>query len=275
MFLARLGAAMIAAGYPIGTVRQTLATCADGYGVDGEMLLLPNHIQLSGGDSLEMSSAEREVRFDQTFPLATLVGQARRAEIDPAAGLAELARFGPWAFVVGYTLQSAAFALILQPNLVALGAATLFGFGVGVAGLLARRSEPLTQLLPVLAAFTVALCSFTLGRRLHLGEGSLRALAPSLVMFLPGTAITLAVIELSTRDMISGSARLISGAMRLAQLAFGILIAAQVVGRPRVNSAWRWWTASGRGHRGPGARSMPSASSSTAVHRPVSWAGCW
>ncbi|MEH3142108.1 MAG: threonine/serine exporter family protein [Mycobacterium kyogaense] len=237
LFLARLGAAMIAAGYPIGTVRTTLVTCAESYGVEGEMLVLPNHIQLSGGDSLEMRSAEAEVRFDQTFPLATLVGAARRGEVSPADGLAELARieamgsrFGAWAFVVGYTLQSAAFALILQPNLVALGAATLFGFGVGVAGVLARRSEPLTQLLPVLAAFTVALCSFTLGRLLHLGEGSLRALAPALVMFLPGTAITLAVIELSTRDMVSGSARLIAGAMRLAQLAFGILIAAQVVG---------------------------------------------
>ncbi|MBX7454519.1 threonine/serine exporter family protein [Mycolicibacterium sp. 3033] len=228
---------MIAAGYPIGHVRRTLATCAERYCVAGEMLVLPNHIQLSGGDSMEMSSAEVEVRFDQTFPLATLIGQARSGEISPADGLAELTRiasmdtrFGAWAFVLGYTLQSAAFALILQPNLTALGAATLFGFGVGMAGVLARRSEPLTQLLPVLAAFTVALCSFSLGRLLHLGEGSLRALAPSLVMFLPGTAITLAVIELSTRDMISGSARLIAGAMRLAQLAFGILIAAQLVG---------------------------------------------
>ena len=97
-------------------------------------------------------------------------------------------------------------------------------------GLFARRSEPLTQLLPVVAAFLVALSSFVLGRLLNLGEGSLRALAPALVMFLPGTAITLAVIELSGRDVIAGSARLIAGGIRLAQLAFGILIAAQVVG---------------------------------------------
>lgn len=241
-FLARLGAAMIAAGYPIGTVRQTLATCSERYGVTGEMLVLPNHIQLTGGEradgaTMAMKSAEVDLRFDQTFPLAALVGRARRGQISPQDGLAELdridamrPRFPAWAFVVGYTLQSAAFALILQPNPVALGAATVFGFGVGLAALLARRNEPLTQLLPVVAAFTVALCSFTAGRLLHLGEGSLRALASALVMFLPGTAITLAVIELSTRDMISGSARLIAGAMRLAQLAFGILIAAQVVG---------------------------------------------
>jgi uncharacterized membrane protein YjjB (DUF3815 family) len=49
-------------------------------------------------------------------------------------------------------------------------------------------------------------------------------------LFLPGTAITLAVIELTTREIVSGSARLIAGLMRLAQLAFGILIATQVMG---------------------------------------------
>lgn len=241
-FLARLGAAMIAAGYPIGMVRRTLTKAADGYGVSREMLVLPNYIQLGGGDhpngaAMQVDSAERDLRFDQTFPLAALVEEAEGGQISAADGLAELdridamrPRFPAWAFVVGYTLQSAAFALILQPNPVALGAATVLGFGVGLLGLVARRSAPLTQLLPVVAAFLVALCAFLGGRWLHLGEGSLRALAPALVMFLPGTAITLAVIELSTRDAIAGSARLIGGAMRLAQLAFGILIAAQVAG---------------------------------------------
>lgn len=241
-FLARLGAAMIAAGYPIGTVRRTLAAAAGRYGVSREMLVLPNYIQLGSGDHVEgttirVESTERDLRFDQTFPLATLVELAEQGRVTAEDGLAELdridaqrPRFAAWAFVLGYTLQSAAFALILQPNPVALMAATLFGFGVGVLGVFARRSDPLMQLLPVVAAFLVALSAFLLGRWLHLGEGSLRALAPALVMFLPGTAITLAVIELSTRDVIAGSARLIAAAIRLAQLAFGILIAAQVVG---------------------------------------------
>ncbi|VEG54543.1 Uncharacterized conserved protein [Mycolicibacterium aurum] len=241
-FLARLGAAMIAAGYPIGMVRRTLAVSADGYGVSREMLVLPNYIQLGGGDNtggttLRVASAERDLRFDQTFPLATLVKAAEGHQVTADEGLAELdridalpPRFPAWAFVAGYTLQSAAFALILQPNPVALMAATVLGFGVGLLGLVARRSEPLTQLLPVVAAFLVALCAFLGGRWLHLGEGSLRALAPALVMFLPGAAITLAVIELSSRDVIAGSARLVAGGMRLAQLAFGILIAAQVAG---------------------------------------------
>jgi uncharacterized membrane protein YjjP (DUF1212 family) len=206
------------------------------------MLVLPNYLQLGGGDrgdgtTIRVQSAQRDLRFDQTFPLADLVEDAERGRIGGAAGLAALdrieamrPRFPSWAFVVGYTLQSAAFALILQPNQWALVTATVLGFGVGLLGLLARRSEPLAQLLPVVASFLVASTAFAVGRWLHLGESSLRALAPALVMFLPGASITLAVIEFSTRDMVSGSARLISGVVRLAQLAFGILIAAQAAG---------------------------------------------
>jgi uncharacterized membrane protein YjjB (DUF3815 family) len=101
---------------------------------------------------------------------------------------------------------------------------------VGVLCELGRRNDALNQLLPTICAFLVALAAFTAVDRLHLGDASLRALAPPLATFLPGAAITLAVVELSTRQMVSGAARLVAGFMRIAQLAFGILIAAQVAG---------------------------------------------
>ncbi len=63
-----------------------------------------------------------------------------------------------------------------------------------------------------------------------MGHDSLRALAAPLATFLPGAAITLAVIELSTHHVVSGASRLVAGFMQIAQLAFGILIAAQVAG---------------------------------------------
>jgi Putative threonine/serine exporter len=53
---------------------------------------------------------------------------------------------------------------------------------------------------------------------------------PPLALFLPGVLITLATIELTTQEIVSGSARLAAGAARLAQLAFGILVAAQITG---------------------------------------------
>jgi uncharacterized membrane protein YjjP (DUF1212 family) len=240
-FLARLGGAMVAANYPINLVRRTLTLSADRYGLANHLLVLPNYIQLSGSDHaagtrMRVVRPERELRYDQTFPLADLVDRAERGQISPEHGLLELTRihtlrrrFPAWLRVIGYAVQSAGFAMILQPTPIALLAATGFGLLVGAIELLDRISAAIGQLMPVIASFTVAVTAFSLGRLLHLGDDSLRLVVPPLALFLPGAAVTLGVIELTGREVVSGSARLMTGFLQLAQLALGILIAAQVV----------------------------------------------
>ena len=55
---------------------------------------------------------------------------------------------------------------------------------------------------------------------------------PSLVVLLPGAALTMAAIELSGGSMISGSARLVYGLQRLLLLTFGIALGIEVAGLP-------------------------------------------
>ena len=241
-FLARLGAAMVAANYPIALIRRTLEVTSEHYGMTNQVLLLPNFVQFGGfdhavGTTVRVVRSESDLRFDQAFPLAALVGDAQSGRITADDGLAELdrihalpRRFPAWVSVLGYAVQSAAFALILQPTSVAMLAATGFGMLVGLLGLLDRVSKAIGQLLPTMSAFLVAFTAFSLERLWHFGDDSLRDLAAPLALFLPGTAITLAVVDLTTREVVSGSARLVAGFMRLAQLTFGILIAAQVLG---------------------------------------------
>jgi uncharacterized membrane protein YjjP (DUF1212 family) len=241
-FIARLGATMAGANYPITMVQQTMFTAAAGYGLVHEILALPNYVHVGGTDSsgataLYIARPERDLRYHQTFPLARLVARAQTGSISPDDGMAELdriyalpMRFPAWVSVVGYAVQSAGLALVLQPSPWALAAALGLGLLVGLLSRLARRSDAFEQLLPIVGAFLVALISFSITHLLHVDVGSLRVLIAPLAYFLPGAAITLAVIELSTHQMVSGSSRLITGFMRIAQLAFGILIAAQVAG---------------------------------------------
>jgi uncharacterized membrane protein YjjP (DUF1212 family) len=246
-FLARLGAAMVAANYPIVRIRRTLERSSQRYGLSSDqVLLLPNFIQVGGldhaaGTTMRVVRSDNDLRFDQAFPLAMLVDDAEDGTITAREGLAELdrihalaPRFPAWVNVIGYAVQSCAFALILQPTPMALLAATGFGLLVGVLGLLGRISNAAEQLLPTVSAFLVAFIAFGAERWWHLGNDSLRDLAAPLTFYLPGVAITLAVVDLTTREVVSGSARLIAGFLRLAQLAFGILLAAQVL---HVNAA--------------------------------------
>src|SRR6202022_1144762 len=86
------------------------------------------------------------------------------------------------------------------------------------------------HIVPPICGFLVAFIVFRFNSRWHVGADSLRVLAAPLAPFLPGPAITLAVIELSTQHVVSGASRLVAGFMQIAQLAFGILIAAQLAG---------------------------------------------
>ena len=64
-----------------------------------------------------------DVRYDQSFPLATLVARAPTGTVSPDDGMAELERirklnrrFPLWITVFGYAVQSIGLALILQPT---------------------------------------------------------------------------------------------------------------------------------------------------------------
>ncbi|MDT5361418.1 MAG: hypothetical protein QOC69_3180 [Mycobacterium sp.] len=238
-FVAALGAAMAAANYPVTMVHRVMEQTARAYGLDHEFLALPNYVQVgsASGEGIYIANPDFNVRYDQSFPLATLVAQAPSGTVSPADGMAELdrirnldKRFPVWITIIGYAVQSVGLALILQPTPWSLYGAAILGLLVGGLSVIGRRIEAIGYMLPTVCAFLVAFIVFSFENRWHVGTDSLRALAAPLATFLPGAAITLAVIELATHHVVSGASRLVAGFMQIAQLAFGILIAAQVAG---------------------------------------------
>jgi uncharacterized membrane protein YjjB (DUF3815 family) len=87
------------------------------------------------------------------------------------------------------------------------------------------------MIMPVSAAFVVAASTFLVARW-GWADADLRAMVAPLVTFLPGAALTMAVVEISAAQMVTGASRLVTGALQLLLLGFGIIGAAQVVGLP-------------------------------------------
>jgi uncharacterized membrane protein YjjP (DUF1212 family) len=239
-FIARLGAAMLAADYPVTSVRRVLTHAADWYRLPNRLQVLPNFIQVGESADTRMEHVDDPLRYDQAFPLGDLVRLTDRGKVTAASGSAELDRIlalprpiPPWVSVIGYMVQSAAYALILQPTPIGLTAATGFGLLVGVLDVVTRTNAGVRHLLPAISAFLVTFIAFSLGRWLDLGQDSLRVLIPPLTLFLPGVGITLALQEAGAGAMISAAARLTAGLTRLAQLALGIVFGIQLVGLSR------------------------------------------
>ena len=138
-FIARLGSAMLGADYPVTIVKRTLSLVADRSGVECPVLVLPNFVQAGEGELNRVVNNDKPLRYDQTFPLGELIQRAELGQVTPAEGWAELdriqalpRRFPPWVSVLGCAVQSAAYALILQPTGVALVAAAGFGLLIGI-----------------------------------------------------------------------------------------------------------------------------------------------
>jgi len=243
-FVVQLGAAMNAVSEPVYSVQQRLARVTAAYGADGARITaFPTSLMvtLGRGESATLEPTKplaSAPRLDQIAALHVLLQDAEHAAVAPAEGLRRLdeirelpARFGPIASILGYSVLAIGICLILHPAPRDVAATAVFGAIVGVMRTLGRRRPTLQVLMPVLAAFCVSVLT-ALAVKHELADPGLRSMIAALVVFLPGAALTTAVLELAAGEMIAGSSRLVWAGVQLLLLAFGILAGIEAVGIP-------------------------------------------
>jgi uncharacterized membrane protein YjjP (DUF1212 family) len=241
-FIVRLGAAMNAAGEPVYSVQDTLTRVAAAYGVTKARInAYPTSlfVTLGRGESatLELTTPLSSVpRLDQISALHELIAEAEAGEIAPADGLEQINRirdmpdrFGPVASIAGYSVLTIGLCLILHPAWKDVAVAAVFGALVGVLRHVTRHLPTLQVLLPVIAAFCIAASTALLVKH-HWADPGLRAMIASLIVFLPGAALTTAILELTAGDMVAGASRLVWAGLQLVLLSFGIIAGIEASG---------------------------------------------
>ncbi len=241
-FIVELGRALLAAGEPINSVGKTLRRVAKAYQVAQiRLIVLPTVllVELANGGSTDLSiraTLNVNLRFNQIDALFKLVHQAESAAVTPHEGRLRLReiwvmppRFSPLLTLVGHTILVVGLALIIQPTQLSLGVAAVTGTLIGVLKLFSRRPSSYDILLPVLSAFLVTLLVYYLIDFAPYAT-PLRLLIPPLATFLPGALLTVATVDLASREIVSGASRLVAGAIQVALLAFGIGAAYELLG---------------------------------------------
>jgi uncharacterized membrane protein YjjB (DUF3815 family) len=182
------------------------------------------------------------LRLDQTSALFDVLKQARLGAIDPGDGWRRIheivsmkPRFHAATRLLGHIILTVGLCLVLQPTGADLTLAAGFGAIVGGIKEVGGRWVRFQMVMPVIAAFVVSGTTFWLANH-GWAEADLRAMIAPLVTFLPGAALTTAVIELSAAQLVTGASRLVAGSLQLMLLAFGIVAAAQAVGVPTTDS---------------------------------------
>jgi len=244
LFLATLGSALSAIGETVDAVELRLATIAHTYGMhDARFSAFPTFVLLTLGQgqaatiepTARLSSTPR---LDQIAAVHELATRAARGEVAPADGIAQLDairrmdnRFGEASSVAGYAVLAVGVALILHPAARDVASAALLGAVVGVLRRLGRGRPAVEALMPFLAATCVA-AIVALAVKYDVTDPGLRAMIASLVVFIPGVALTTAFLELTEGQMVAGSSRLVWGGTQLGLLAFGIVAGIGMAGVP-------------------------------------------
>jgi len=243
-FLLYLGSALTAAGEAVNEIQDHLHAVAAAYGApDARFAVLPTFVVAAlhpnQPATLEPTPQLRGVlRLDQTSSLFDILKLAVAAEIDPAEGsrrvvevIAQPPHYRRLFTVAGHVLLTVGICFILQPTWSDILLAAIFGLLVGLLKLIGERWAASQPLLPVVAAFIVTALTFILA-----GQGwasaNLRTMIAPLVTFLPGAALTMAVIEIAAAQMVTGASRLVYGSLQLVFLAFGIVSATQAFAQP-------------------------------------------
>lgn len=133
-------------------------------------------------------------------------------------------------------LVSGAFAVLLSSSWLGILVATLAGLLVGLLPIALPHSQRVGS-LEALAALAVSL--FVYGFYAVFDSIDTASIIMSgLIVLMPGMALTIAVTELSTEHLSSGSARLAGALVVLLKLALGVLVGSVIAG-------WLGWTTAG------------------------------
>ena len=235
-FVLELGRALHRAGYAAQRLEDSLGAVSDRLGLPNHQFFsTPTSIMASfgplglqrthmlrvepGGVNLGRLAALEQVALD--------VAQGRMLPADGTAAITRITTapppYGPGLTTLASGVVSGAATQFLGGGAREIVVAAILGLGLGVLALLVSGRAPLVRVFEPVAAFLVSAGAMGLARAA--GPVSvLLATLGGLIVLLPGLTLTVAMSELATRNLASGTARLSGAFMTFLAIAFGVAL---------------------------------------------------
>ncbi|MFU8828734.1 MAG: threonine/serine ThrE exporter family protein [Phycisphaerales bacterium] len=232
-FLSVLGEALHAAGTTAGRLETVLSAVARAHGQEAHVFSTPTAFTIAIGPLGQQQLALRRVQPSEAN-LANLVAidevasSVARGEMSLSAGRRELARISSAkplypvpAMIASFGLAAACAARFFSGTWIESLVAAVLGVVVGAIVLRIQRSERSARVADFLAGSIAAGAAVLVDRYLFPIDTITVSLG-AIIVLIPGLTLTVAVSELSTLNLVSGSARLIGAIAVLVSLAIGI-----------------------------------------------------
>ncbi|KAJ2139324.1 pheromone-regulated protein prm10 [Coemansia sp. RSA 788] len=240
-FLLLASRSLMAFGAPLHRLEANLIAMALNLDVEATFAVLPGIILITFGDEDTRSSETYVVRSVAGYDMYRLgrtnrtIRRVLKSRISVGQGVKNIERilatppiYPWWIMLLDYIVISFFICpLFWNGSWQDAGASALLGLMVGLLQLLAGRFNNYANLFEVSSAFLVSFVAALLQNHVCFGTVSFAGIA----MLLPGLALTTSIIEMATKNMISGTVRLVFALCRCFMLGYGISVGSMLGSR--------------------------------------------
>jgi uncharacterized membrane protein YjjP (DUF1212 family) len=240
-FVLALGRALHRYGTPAHRLEEALAIVCRRLSLSANILSTPTWLAVGFGEPAELRTAtvrlaSMELDLGKLAALDALADAVAGRAVTPAEGLVRIAAiesgastWRPWTITLAHGVSSASFSVFFGAPLSLLPVAALLGLMIGLMSSLAVKRASTARALPVVAAFVAAFAALAAASLIPTQPNLLTISA--LIPLLPGLTLTIAMTELATGHLVSGTARLMSAVIVLLLLGLGVALGEQLGGR--------------------------------------------
>jgi len=238
-FVLALGNALHVAGAPAHRLEDAIRELSPRLGIEARVFSSPTSILASFGAPEEERTALLRVepagvnleRMSQLDELIDGLGAGRFSVAEAGVRLAAIERapnrYPAWLSVLSFGLASATVARFLGGGPREIVAAGAIGLQTGALAQLTFRSPAAARVFDWLASLAAGLAAVAWAWAIGPLAAPVAAVS-GLIVLVPGLALTVALTELATKNLVSGTARLAGAGMTFLAIGFGLAIGARV-----------------------------------------------
>ena len=240
-FILRLAKTLHTYGVPAYELEQTINACSYAMDFGVQCLSTPTALNVmllppeGRAETFLIRVSPGEVNLNKLEKVTAVAEQVIAKEISPKQGAEQLSQisklqsiYPQWFIIVAFSIVSAGIARIFSGRLSEVLSAASIGAVIGFMATHSRKIRLLRYLLPAVSALVATLLSFVINHFLVEPISIYIVLISGLIILLPGLSLTIAMAELATENLVSGTARFFGASIVFIQLAFGSAIGVQI-----------------------------------------------
>ncbi|MCX7553448.1 threonine/serine exporter family protein [Marinicella sp. S1101] len=239
------------AGAPAHRLESYMQVISDKFNLEASFFAMPTAVLASIGEdeysqrSYMIKTNPNDINLTTLHTINAVINELENNEISLDDALKSIkaitsqpASYPNWLFALCFGLVGGGFTTLFAGSWFDVAAASLLGLITGIITIYSAPYKYLSQLLAPLAAMIVGFTAITISHFTENIDHFLVSLA-GLIILVPGLGITVAMRELSTGHLVSGSSRMAGAVTNLFLLSFGLalgyLIAQSIYGETTVH----------------------------------------